>query len=323
MLSRSSSIRIQPFTGYRTPTRIRLSARVLRGSAPDFKGESVLDTLRTMAALYASREVEGSAVALHYAGEVLAHATSDAEGFVHFDTPFDGALPSQMRWEDAALHLEGEASEARVLAPPQQSAIGIISDIDDTIVETGITGSFRAIAKNLHRILLQSPQQRSPVAGAAQFFKQLTKAGGVHQRPCFYVSSSPWNLYPYLRSFKDQHGLPSGPMLLRDWSFGRETLGSAGHGTHKLSAILRLLSDFPAMRFVLIGDDTQRDLSAFGSIAAQHPDRIAAVFIRRAGADTNPDEAHARSILAANDTPFWTGEHFDDAHAALAQAGLE
>lgn len=323
MFSRASSIRIQPFTGYRTADRIRLSARVLRGPVPDFASTSALQTLRTMAALYASREVEGIEVALHYAGEILDHATSDEEGFVHFDAGVVDPLPAQMRWEEAALHLDSSAAKARVLAPSHQDNIGIISDIDDTIVETGITGSIGAIAKNLHRVFLQSPRQREPVAGAAAFFHRLTKAAGVHQRPCFYVSSSPWNLYPYLRSFKDEHGLPSGPMVLRDWSIGRETLGSAGHGTHKLGAILRLLSDFPDMRFVLIGDDTQRDLSAFGSIAGQHPNRIAAVFVRRAGADTNPDEAKTRAILDASGTPFWTGDHFDDADGALALAGLE
>ena len=110
--------------------------------------------------------------------------------------------------------------------------------------------------------------------------------------------------------------------MLRDWGLSRATLGSKSHGTHKTAAILQLLSDFPQKRFVLIGDDTQRDLAAFASIVEAQPDRIAAVFVRRAAAISSADESGTRSVMKAHDTPFWMGANFTDAHALLAQTGL-
>lgn len=279
-----------------------------------------------MAALYASREVADMPVSLRMPDGSSSHAISDEEGFVHFDVVVNSALPQKLEWEAASLHWDNDGQtsniDARILAPAHNAQIGIISDIDDTILETGITGSAKAILRNAHRILATMPQDRKIVPGAPEFFASLTKPGQVDQRACFYISSSPWNLYPYLRAYKELRALPSGPLMLRDWGLSRETLGSKSHGTHKTAAILQLLSDFPKKRFVLIGDDTQRDLAAFADITQAQPDRIAAVFVRRAAAIASADEGRTRSVMEAHDTPFWMGADFTDAHALLAQTGL-
>ncbi|MEP2735343.1 MAG: phosphatase domain-containing protein [Erythrobacter sp.] len=326
MASGSSQIRVQPFTGYRNADRLRISARVLRGSPPDFTPHGLLGTIRTMAALYASREVANIPVELSLAGKVAGQSISDEEGFVHFDVPSASPLPTRLAWDTASLHWDshGQANQidGRVLTPAHNAQIGIISDIDDTILETGITGSAKAILRNAHRIFAQLPQDRKTVPGAAEFFESLTKSGKADERACFYVSSSPWNLYPYLRAYKELRELPSGPLMLRDWGLSRATLGSNSHGTHKTAAILQLLSDFPQKRFVLIGDDTQRDLAAFAGIVEAQPKRIAAVFVRRAAKLGSIDEDYARTVMDAHTMPFWMGEDFAGAHALLAQTEL-
>ncbi|QIQ88258.1 MAG: DUF2183 domain-containing protein [Erythrobacter sp.] len=344
-------MRVQPFFGYRNSHHLHLNARAIRAREPVFETRGFWRDFATMLGEYASHEVPGLAVDLEYDcanGEVIrGEGTSGPEGFVRFDLPIAPACPPapRTRWERARLRWRcpetDEAGEAPafILAPGGETRMGIISDVDDTILETGITGNFRAIARNWKRVFAQMPSERVLVPGATGFFAALggnppgaQKAdeaiGAIEPqarvRPVFYVSSSPWNLFSYLVAFKRERGLPLGPVMLRDWGFNRRTLGKEGHGSHKLEAIRRILATFPQLRFALIGDDTQRDLLAFGSIAREHPERIAAVFIRAvAGAPMTEEERAARTAIEAAGVPFWTGSDYRAAATFLEAAGLD
>jgi phosphatidate phosphatase APP1 len=245
--------------------------------------------MRTMVAQFASREEAGVHVTLEIdAGgtPVRHHAVSDREGYVRFDValdpPFD--LPVQPVWETVALHWSNRAGpqcvEGHVLAPGSENRLAVMSDIDDTIIETGITGGMRAIVRNWRRILAELPEDRIAVPGADVFYGALgggqalppgerrpEKRVAATHRPFFYVSSSPWNLFSYLVAFQQAKGLPLGPLMLRDWGFDRATFGSGSHGQHKADAISAILAMYPELRFALIGDDTQGDLPAYAQAA--------------------------------------------------------
>ena len=166
-----------------------------------------------------------------------------------------------------------------MLAPGCDGRLAVISDIDDTIIETGITGGIGSVARNWDRVFAQMPGQRTVVPGAATFYSELGGAGDsgkadkpsealvATRRPFFYVSSSPWNLFTYLVAFQQMRGLPLGPIKLRDWGLNRQTFGKSSHGSHKVEAIAGILEMYPDMQFALIGDDTQGDLPAFASPA--------------------------------------------------------
>ncbi len=189
--------------------------------------------------------------------------------------------------------------------------------------------------KNWRRVLLQMPDERIAVPGVDTFYNALggnvaferdTADLGVGLsagcRPFFYVSSSPWNLYSYLVAYKRQNNLPLGPIAMRDWGLNRDTFGSSSHGTHKRQAIGRLLGTYPEMRFALIGDDTQGDLTAFGSVVADYPGRILAVFIRKAGETLNEEELAARSTIEDGGVPLWMDCDYSSGRAFLRSADL-
>jgi len=355
LFSQRGPVRVQPFYGFRNDRRLHLDARALRSREPVFEKRSFWRDVATMLGQYASHEIEGLAVELEYdrgdGAPVRTEAVSDAEGFVRFELAIDPAhgAPPHTRWERAALRWrcpdtgeEGEVA-AHILTPGAQTRMGIISDVDDTILETGITGNIRAIARNWRRIFAEMPSERVPVPGAASFFTAIgghpegaPQSGAADRavaqhgvprarvRPVFYVSSSPWNLFSYLVTFKRERGLPLGPVLLRDWGFNRRTLGSEGHGSHKRESIARILATFPDLSFALIGDDTQRDLLAFASIAEAHPERIAAVFIREAsGAPLADEHRAAKAALESAGVPFWSGSDYRGAARFLEAAGLD
>jgi len=352
LFSRRGPIRVQPFFGYRNQSRLYLSARAIRAPEPVFDKSSFWRGVATMLGEYASHEVAGLTAQLEYRcadGSVTRQeAVSGPEGFLLFEVDIVGECDRRPRtqWETALLRWtcpdnpqSATEVEAHILAPGEQTRTGIISDIDDTIVETGITGNVRAIARNWKRVMAQMPSEREAVAGAKDFYaaiggdrreRPVYDAGGnaippaARVRPVFYVSSSPWNLFSYLVSFKRHSGLPLGPVMLRDWGLNRRTLGKEGHGSHKREAIEQLLDTFPFMQFALIGDDSQKDLVVFGAIASERPDRIAAVFIRSVSEEPlNEEEIIARAAVEAAGVPLWTGNDYTAAQRFLEANGLE
>ncbi|KLI64686.1 phosphatase domain-containing protein [Aurantiacibacter marinus] len=345
VFSRNVATRLQPYFGHRSADRLVLSARALRSAPAAFGEGSRWRAIRTMMAQFASREVGSVDVRLVIEGEagtLLDQAgTTDHEGFVHFDIALSPAwdLPDHPAWEVAQLrwiNSEGpQSADAHILVPGKDSNLAVISDIDDTIIESGITGGPRNIARNWKRVLAQLPHERIAVPGADAFYGALgggvTATGEKHgakmmpatHRPFFYISSSPWNLFSYLVAFQRLKGLPLGPIHLRDWGFNRETFGSGSHGAHKEAAIASILGMYPAMQFALIGDDTQGDLPAFAHAVETHPGRVAAVFLRSAAGEAfSPEEQVAKATIEAAGVPLWLGESYEQGVDFLGELGF-
>jgi len=331
--------RVRPYFGYRNATRLRLTARALRMRERGWEHDGTLRKLAAMLSQFASHEVPGLAVSLEIKGrggrtERFTQIT-DQEGFVHFDVevPAGTASPHDPSWELARLHWNNrdgtQSVDAFILAPGETHKLAVISDIDDTIIETG-AGDLR---RNWRRVLAQMPGDREAVPGAAAFFNRLSGGGdggaGVGaavpatRRPFFYISSSPWNLFDYLTAFQKLHKLPQGPILLRDWDLNRATLASSGHKAHKSRSIDSLIGFYPDMRFALIGDNTQADAVAYAEVVAKHPGRIAAVFIRQApGADVSIEEQAAFDAIQAAGVRLWTGDSYQIGADFLATLGF-
>ncbi len=326
-------IRLQPYFGYRSGEKLVISARALRAGKPGFEKRGRMQAMRTMLAQFASREVAHLPVRLEIksAAGITAehHGITDREGYVRFEVALAGdwPFPADPAWEIACLHWfnrEGpQCVEGFVLAPGTKTVLGVVSDIDDTIVETGITGGFRQIARNWRRVLAELPDERIVVPGADVFYGAIgggavLPAGESHvgerlpatHRPFFYVSSSPWNLFSYLVAFLNSRNLPLGPLLLRDWGFDRATFGSESHGAHKRGAVDAVLAMYPEMRFALIGDDTQGDLTAYSEVVRANPGRIAGVFIRTGAGPLSSAERGSKAMIDAAGVPLWLGDDY-------------
>ncbi len=338
-------VRIQPYFGYRTNDRLLVSARALRSRRSDFKKSSRWRAVRTMLGQFASHEVADLPVELELrrsdGTEIRHKGVTDAEGFVRFDVALDPAweMPAHSEWDVVSFHwmnVDGaQCVQGHVLAPGAGTGLAVISDIDDTIIETGITGDVRAVLSNWKRVVAQLPGERMIVPGADAFYNALgggtavppeQSQAGEHlpatKHPFFYVSSSPWNLYSYLVAYQKSRGLPLGPIALRDWGLDRKTFGKSSHGSHKKTAIKGILATYPAIRFALIGDDTQGDLTAFADIVADHSEQIRAVFIRRAGEAFSPEEDAAKATIKAANVPLWLGDDYATGHEFLTAIGL-
>lgn len=338
-------LRVQPYFGHRTRDRLVLSARALHAGKPAFEQVSRLRAIRTMVSQFLSWKATGVRVRLelpgHGTGVSVHEGLTDGGGYVHFDITLDPPwdLPDNPVWEIGAMHWDNvhgpQSTEVRVLAPGRSSRLAVISDIDDTIIETGVTGGLRSVMRNWKRLFAQLPHERIAVQGADAFYDELGRGVLVNalqrgtmrlpatRRPFFYISSSPWNLFTYLIAFKQVKGLPLGPLKLRDWGLNRRTLGEGSHGVHKEEAIDSILAMYPDLNFALIGDDTQGDLPAFARAVRLNPGRIAAVFLRTvSGHEFSPDEEGAQCQIEAAGVPMWLGRTYEDGIAFLRTLGV-
>lgn len=206
-----------------------------------------------------------------------------AEKSVRDDVTVRELAPPEL-WETVDLTLRNRMSEGdmpmatgRILVPPDEAEFGVISDIDDTILESYATDFFRMARLTL----FNNAYTRTPFRKVAPFYRAL-QAGtrGSGPNPIFYVSSSVWNIYDLLDDFMRLHGIPEGPILLRDLGFHRYNKTLRSRHDHKLEKIDSIMSYYPWLPFVLIGDSGQCDPYIYQEAARRHPGRIAAIYIR-------------------------------------------
>ena len=200
---------------------------------------------------------------------------ADNEGFIREWVEMDtGDLSG---WGFLTLELSGSPAmpaEARFLVPATTAAYGVISDMDDTVLQSHVTDFIRAAGM----VLLENARTRLPFPGVAAFYRALGQGGsGDADNPVFYVSSSPWNLYDVIAEFLEAQRIPAGPLLLRDWDLGPSVLRNAAY---KLGVIREILATYPSLPFILIGDSAQEDPEIYADVVGTHPGRILAVYIR-------------------------------------------
>ena len=278
---------IDPYLGYATPETLVARGRVLtalrRGEARE--GQDRLTNLKQMASLFLTSEVEGVTVC---AGDVT--AVTDAEGYFHLVLPREA---HHAGWVEVEATVEGRAADTKtalkVLVPEAGAELGVISDVDDTMIRTGAY----SLAKNLWTSFTGNALTREVFADSLLLMEALSDGG---RNPVFYVSSSPWNLHAFLEAIFARAGLPAGPKFLKDYGISETSLIAESHGGHKGSAIETILMANPDLSFVLIGDTGQHDAQVYLDAATRHPGRVRRVILREPG--PGPGEEDRRSIAA-------------------------
>jgi len=233
------------------------------------RAERVLRRTGALYARFAAVDVPGAQVEVRCGARVETAAT-DAVGVFDLTVPVAGPVSASVR-----VPAEGLGGEARLFRAGPDARYVVVSDIDDTILETDLTNPLRRYAQ----LLTSELETRLPFDGVAALYQALT-AGGA---PMFYLSNSPWNLHREIRALLESHRLPRGPLLLRDWGIRREGLvpGTRAGALHKERALRRIAAAYPALPMVLIGDTTRRDAQHYLRFAEDEPGRVAAIYLRR------------------------------------------
>jgi phosphatidate phosphatase APP1 len=87
--------------------------------------------------------------------------------------------------------------------------------------------------------------------------------------PFFYLSASPYNLYMFLRNFREKF-YPNGTIILRDanWMNLSGLLSNLTLGTeaYKVDRMEKINTWLPKRKMICIGDSTQSDPEAYGEM---------------------------------------------------------
>ncbi|WP_462418810.1 App1 family protein [Kytococcus sp. Marseille-QA3725] len=205
-------------------------------------------------------------------GDAVVMARADRGGYVEQVLTGHGLPPGTHR---VTFECPGGAiSQSDVHIADPAARIGLVSDIDDTVISTHLPRPLIA-AWNTFAL---TEQARTEVPGMADTYRAvLSQHPGA---PVFYLSTGAWNTQPFLHRFLKRHGFPPGTLLLTDW--GPTNTGWFRSGrAHKERHLERLAQEFPDVQWVLVGDDGQHDPVIYDGFAEAWPGRVAAIAIRR------------------------------------------
>lgn len=286
-LGLNDPIQIIPYRSYGTVNRLYLKGRVLEDKKIAASGDkdTILNNLVNMYKRFESDEVPNAVLKVNFQDQTHQLVT-DEEGYYMINLEPTFPIKTADIWHTLEIELEkapipftpGLKAVSEVLVPPSDAEYGIISDIDDTIVETSATN----VLAMSRTVFLHNARTRLPFAGVSAFYKSLQLGrNGKRNNPFFYVSSSPWNIYDLLKEFMDLNEIPAGPLLLRDFGLQENKFfSSGGHMGHKFKEIENILLTYPTLNFVLIGDSGQEDPAIYREVVKQYPGRILAIYIR-------------------------------------------
>ncbi|MET0929484.1 MAG: phosphatase domain-containing protein [Aeromicrobium sp.] len=295
--STPTRFRIESYGGHGGPAGVVVRGRVLDNAEPSraAEGEGVGAAVRRTVQNFMTRELPGVPLRIEVAGAAV-ETSSDDDGYflVRLPAPASPGPPSSPGTVSLAGEYRGLTTAPPVAVdvhvPDAAARFGIISDIDDTVIKTGVQRAGQMVLQTF----AGSELTRVAFPGAAHLYRDL--AAGVN--PVFYVSSSPWNLHAFLSAFLDHHAFPRGPLLLRD------LLGTAAGREQKHGRIREILDLHPDLSFVLIGDSGEKDPEIYADIVRSHPGRILAVYIREVRLDPGDGTVERVSQDWAPDVPF-------------------
>lgn len=156
---------------------------------------------------------------------------------------------------------------------------GIISDIDDTILVSHTANLFKRIGL----ISIIPPQKRETIA----FTQRLLTLFKSHELNVFYVSKSESNLFEILSTFIFSRQLPKGKLFLTPHLNFRQLINEKKEKDFKLRNIQFILINSKNKKFILFGDDTQRDMEVYESIARNFESSVARIYIRQTKKSVN------------------------------------
>jgi len=311
-----TDFRIECYLGHGGAEGVVVRGRVVDDPEPSeaVEGERVHQAVQRVLRHFVTGELPGVPLRVSV-GDATAETATDADGYFRLTLhPDPATLVSP--WTTGTVELADDyrgltgprsaAVEVRVPAP--DARFGIVSDVDDTVLQTGV----QRLGQMLRQTFTGSALTRTSFPGAPELYRDLAGAAN----PVFYVSSSPWNLHAFLLAFLRHQRLPMGPVLLRDLlgtARGREQKGG------RIEEILRMHPDLP---FVLIGDSGEKDPQVYAEIVRDHPRRVLAVYIREVRLDPGDGRVEEVSDAWDHDVPFVLAADSDVVRRHAVSLGL-
>lgn len=222
-----------------------------------------------------------------------------ANGHIKFATQITSNAQAGT-WIDIPVNVP-DTDQRRFAAKTQlipRKGVSVISDIDDTVKISEVIDKQALI----QHVFFKDYEATTDMP---QFYAELAKQGHYFH----YISASPWQLYPNLKPFMEQH-YPKGSYSFRhfratDSSFIAFLRSSMNY---KIEAISNIIRRYPEHAFILVGDSGEKDPEVYAQIYRQFPNNIKQILIREV---SGSDLGDARKAQAFEGIPRHIWEFFD------------
>jgi len=287
---KKDKLQLIAFQAYGTKSHFYARGRALEDEDIDLSEKGFFNLITNTWKRFETDEIKNTPIRISLPDDRSLKGATDKNGYYLFDESIaglqklsndEGWLNYEISFADSTLRreiLKQNRFPGELLIPSSSAKFGVISDIDDTILHTGVVSSLKW--RVIFNTFFKNVDKRMPLEGAADFYHLLHRgASGKEANPIFYVSHSPWNLYRYLELFLTKNNFPKGPILLRSFS-DFKSFKNRKEKPQKQKEILNILKTYPELLFILIGDSGEHDADIYMEIAEQYPDQIAAIYLR-------------------------------------------
>ncbi|GLB49689.1 App1 family protein [Neptunitalea lumnitzerae] len=279
-------IDLKIYRGYANKHSIVISGHVFKKLSPDsFQlDQKWYRHALTVIQMFRIKTLKNVDIHFNFNG-LKAHTKTKEDGQFILKIPYNITLDSG--WHQFQITAKTENSEIikkGEFVRPYPGEYGIISDIDDTFLISH-SGNF---FKKIYVLLTKNVHKRKVFNDVVDHYRLLNYLGRENNdtnNAFFYVSSSEWNLYNFITQFTKIHKFPKAVLALKDIKTGIADFLFTGGGSHnhKFHKIKELVTFYPELRFVLLGDDSQKDPFIYENICKMFPKNISTVYIRQTG----------------------------------------
>jgi len=178
-----------------------------------------------------------------------------------------------------------------------ESIFDVISDIDDTIVNSHTASTFKRITT----VSFVPPHKRKAIRFTQNFFRAIKNDGSK----LYYVSKSESNLFGMLSYFiKYESNFPEGILFLTPYINFFQLLFSNKPKDFKKEKIAFILKNSSNKKYILFGDDSQMDMTIYYDIVNLFPNRILKIYIRKTKSTSSENQMDMWKNLQTLEIPI-------------------
>lgn len=291
---------------------------------PEATAVPYMDVAKANVRRHWSLALAGVVVRAEFRG-LSVEAITDRHGFVAVTMKVPDIEPG---WHEVSVQtvpqrddiIEEVSSTGRVFKPHPRAPFAVISDLDDTVIRSGLTEGLAA----MRRTLLGDQHTRKAIPGMSSWYRGMARAGSVDgvEPGFFYVSTGSWSFYEMLVQFLQLRGFPRGPLFLTDWGPTDRYLHRSG-AMHKKHTIGRLMQAYSTTGFVMVGDTGQGDFDAYTDAARHFPDRVKLIVLLPVGDPERDAEVQELALQARGEgVPVHVVDSVVEAATVAQELGL-
>lgn len=192
---KKDKLQIIAFQGYGTDSHFYARGRALEDEGIDLAKKGVFNLIWNTYKRFETDEVRNTPVTVTLPNGRTVRGVTDNSGYYKLEdqckdlcelTNGEGWLNFEISFSDPSLRrdvLHKNRFPGEMLIPSSKAQFGVISDIDDTILHTGVVSSLKW--KVIFNTVFKTADKRTPLPGRPSFTNCCTKGGRPRGQPFF------------------------------------------------------------------------------------------------------------------------------------------